>query len=148
MSEGSTIDKANADLQDEGNPGWLIFSRQNSLLGNDSITQGRNANETVNIVETFAGQSLIGPPGSIPFLKLSNTAVDILPSGQAVSATGRAQGVALQFGKGRVIVLGEAGMMTAQLTGGGSIKVGINRPGNDDKQLALNIMHWLSGLLP
>lgn len=33
----------------------------------------------------------------------------------SVSVSGRAQGVALPFGKGRVVVLGEAAMLSAQL---------------------------------
>jgi hypothetical protein len=27
------------------------------------------------------------------------------------------------------------------------MKIGMNVPGNDDRQLALNVLHWLSGLL-
>jgi len=38
-------------------------------------------------------------------------------------------------------------MFTAQVTGSNKLKFGMNREGNDDKQLALNVMHWLSGLL-
>ncbi len=147
MSDGGTLDEAHADLQNGGNTGWLIYSRKNGLLDNDFITNGRNANETVNIAETFAGQSLKGPQGSIAFLRLADTAIDILPSGKSVSDVGRAQGVAIQSGQGRVVVLGEAGMLTAQLTRGGDVKAGMNREGIDNKQLALNMMHWLSGIL-
>ena len=54
----------------------------------------------------------------------------------------------MKFGKGRVIVMGEAAMLSAQLiTGSRPIKFGMNRVGTDNRQLALNIMHWLSGLL-
>jgi hypothetical protein len=45
------------------------------------------------------------------------------------------------------VVLGEAAMMSAQLAGPQKMKFGMNRPGIDNRQLALNIMHWLSGLL-
>ncbi len=54
-------------------------------------------------------------------------------------------GVALQLGRGRVVILGEAAMMTAQISGDGH-PFGMNVPGNDDRQLALNILHWLSRL--
>lgn len=37
-------------------------------------------------------------------------------------------------------------MLTAQLGGQEREPFGMNRQGNDDRQLALNIMHWLSGL--
>lgn len=52
----------------------------------------------------------------------------------------------VKFGQGRVVVLGEAGMLTAQLDDK-KRPFGMNCPGIDNKQLALNIMHWLSGLL-
>jgi len=58
----------------------------------------------------------------------------------------RAQGVALSVGGGRVVILGEAAMMSAQLSGaeGSQRPMGMNAPGSDDKQFALNILHWLS----
>jgi hypothetical protein len=52
----------------------------------------------------------------------------------------------LQFGKGRVVVLGEAAMLTAQLTRDDK-PFGMQVAGIDNRQLALNIMHWLSRLL-
>jgi len=69
------------------------------------------------------------------------------PAGAKVSAAGRAQGIALKVGKGRVVVLGEAAMLSAQVAGPEKRPVGLNHPGIDNRQLALNIMHWLSGLL-
>ena len=62
------------------------------------------------------------------------------------SAAGRAQGVAFSLGKGRVVVMGEAAELSAQVIGDGR-KFGMNVPGIDNRQMALNIMHWLSGLL-
>jgi hypothetical protein len=38
-------------------------------------------------------------------------------------------------------------MLSAQLAGPNQAKFGMNRPGIDNRQLALNIVHWLSGLL-
>jgi len=49
--------------------------------------------------------------------------------------------------KGRVVILGEAAMLSAQLAGANKMPFGMNRPGIDNRQIALNIMHWLSGLL-
>lgn len=66
-----------------------------------------------------------------------------------VSAAGRAQGVAIPFGAGRVVVLAEAGMFSAQiveLPGREPIRMGMNVPGHDDQQFALNVLHWLSRL--
>jgi hypothetical protein len=53
--------------------------------------------------------------------------------------------VAFGFGYGRVVVMGEAAELTAQVAGGE--KFGMNVPGLDNRQMALNIMHWLTGLL-
>ena len=93
------------------------------------------------------------PAGSTPFLTLASTAREY-PSREAGfaegrSATGRATGVALTFGEGRVVVLGEAAMLSAQVfrVPGRELRLGMEYPACDNRQLALNIMHWLSRLL-
>ncbi|HLG94236.1 MAG TPA: hypothetical protein VI546_05315, partial [candidate division Zixibacteria bacterium] len=62
-------------------------------------------------------------------------------------AAGKAQGIAMKSGRGRVVIMGEAAMLTAQINDRDGKPFGMNVPGNDDRQLALNIMHWLSGAL-
>jgi hypothetical protein len=50
----------------------------------------------------------------------------------------------MKVGKGRVAVFGEAGMFTAQLTGKKGT-MGMNAPeAEQNPQLLLNVMHWLS----
>lgn len=187
MSKGYTSDTANFDSESK-NQSFLLFTRDNGLLVNHPITEGREASERINRVMTFTGQSLQSPPANIGFLKLSNTAMDAaapsaadiqaaiakakagqggtsverLPNGQALpagataaklspgkqtSAAGRSQAVAMRFGKGRVVVLGEAALLTAQLSGADKTPFGMNRKGIDNRQFGLNIMHWLSRLL-
>lgn len=146
MSKGFTYDPANSATN---SPSLLIFSRENKLLATHPITEGRDQNERLNTVQSFTGQSLKGPEDSIAILKLSDTAKDT-PNREAdssVSAAGRAQAIALKFGKGRVVVQGEAAMLSAQISGQNKQKMGMNVPGNDNRQYALNLMHWLSGLL-
>ncbi len=71
------------------------------------------------------------------------------------SAAGRSQALAFNVGKGRVVVLGEAAMLSAQIVRGPAaqamgleeLQMGMNRKGIDNRQLALNIAHWLSRLL-
>jgi hypothetical protein len=127
--------------------GDIIFSRENKLLADSLITRGRNASERVSQMITFTGQSLKGGGDSKPLLILPNTAVDTFPQNKtSVSAAGRAQGLTIEFGKGRLIILGEAAMLTAQIDDKGRA-FGMNYPNNDNKQFALNIMHWLSRLL-
>jgi hypothetical protein len=146
MSKGYTFDPKNCV---EGSPTQLIFSRENKLLANHPIAEGRGEKERLNIVRSFTGQSLKGPEGSAAILLLSDTAIDRpnFNSPESVSAAGRAQAVALKFGKGRVVVQGEAAMLSAQVSGADKRTMGMNVPGNDDRQYVLNVMHWLSGVL-
>jgi hypothetical protein len=44
------------------------------------------------------------------------------------------------------VVLGEAAQLSAQIVGFPTMPMGMNVPGCDNRQMALNIMHWLSGL--
>ena len=45
------------------------------------------------------------------------------------------------------LVQGEAAMLSAQVSGADKRTMGMNVPGNDDRQYVLNVMHWLSGVL-
>jgi hypothetical protein len=138
----------------------LVFDSNNGLLRDHPIIRGRNSSEQIHRVLTFTGQSVLGPAAAVPFMALSDAAVERTPTipqversggdirvrmeyGAPVSAKGRAQGIALELEKGRIVVLGEAGMLRAQRGQGGS-RVGMNVPGYDNRQLALNIMRWLS----
>lgn len=148
MSKMFTVDRDNYD-QESGNPGFIVYTRQSGRLADHPITRGRNDSERVNKIIAFTGQSLKGPPDSFAFLKLADSAVDVIGgvNPNPASAAGRAQGIVMTAGKGRMVVLGEAAMLSAQLAGPNQMKFGMNRPGIDNRQLALNIMHWLSGLL-
>ncbi len=156
MSKGTTSD---TKLSPSGRAGGiLIFSREKDAIGEHPITGGRNKSERINRVATFTGQSLKGPKDSVALLKFSDTAVDRLYRHAAgnvanrrpersddvptVSAAGRSQALAFHFGKGRVVVLGEASHISAQQP-----NRGFDYPDCDNRQWTLNIMHWLSGLL-
>jgi len=44
--------------------------------------------------------------------------------------------------------MGEAGDLSAQIYGSDPVgKMGMNVPGCDNRQFALNIIHWLTGLI-
>lgn len=54
---------------------------------------------------------------------------------------------ARQFGQGRAVVLADGAMCTAQFFGNSAI--GMNAPvASQNARFCLNVMHWLSGLLP
>jgi len=120
-----------------------------SQLGNHPILSG------IRSVQSFTGQSLSVPPGGTALLVLPSDALEVssaddiraLAEGHRVparSAAGRARAVALPFGKGRVVVAGEAAMFTEQIVPGIG-RVGLTA--EDDQQFALNVLHWLSRLL-
>src|SRR2546429_1753086 len=148
MSKMFTVDNQNYD-KESNNRGFIVYTRESGRLADHAITRGRNDSERVNKIIAFTGQSLKGPPDSVAFMKLADSAVDAMPgvNNNPASAAGRAQGIAMTFGKGRVVVLGEAAMLSAQLAGPNKMPFGMNRTGIDNRQIALNIMHWLSGLL-
>ena len=149
LSKGSAMESS-ATNHLIGCPGCIFFTRKNGLLGNHPITRGRDMSERVPGVMTGVGLSLKGPQGSAAILKLADTVFDALPSGEKIPATGRVQGGAFKFGKGRVVVLGEAAVISGQATGRPGFNIdrwGRHNPGIDARQFALNIMHWLSGIL-
>jgi hypothetical protein len=58
----------------------------------------------------------------------------------------------MRIGKGRIVVLGEAALLSAQIIRytdrePRDMPIGMNTAGNDDRQFALNVFDWLSGLL-
>jgi len=140
MNTSGTTDQANEDQK----AGGLVFTRERQLVVDHPITIGRDPSERINRVETFYGQALIGPVGSTAFLRFADSATYESANGPQ-SAAGWAQGVALSYGAGRVVVMGEAAELSAQLAG--LEPMGMNVPGIDNRQMALNIMHWLSGQL-
>lgn len=165
MGKGWTFEPAdNAN----GLTSQLVYSRETGRLGDHAITRGRDAGEAVVAVTAFTGQSLIAPEGATVLMQMGPQAweaatpqdapavVEAMRAGRSDnpavhSAAGRAQGLAFTHGQGRVVVLGEAGMLSAQLVRFGDdrpdMRFGMNVAAGNP-QFGLNIMHWLSGLLP
>lgn len=155
MSKGYTADPENYD-KESNNQGLIIYTRESGRLADHPITRGRNASERINRIIAFTGQSLKGPADSAAIMKLAASAIDHFPKpgGERekpdVSAAGRAQGIVMRVGRGRVIVLGEAAMLSAQVIkrpNQPDFRMGMNVSGIDNRQFALNTMHWLSHLL-
>lgn len=152
LASAVDVDLGGGFVEDHGQS-QLVFSRDNGSLLDHPVTRD------VRRVMTFTGSSVLGPAGAVSFMLLSDSATERPPGparverdgndqrvmmtyGDPKPAGGRAQGVAFELGKGRVVALGEAGMLRAQKNRSGL--VGMNVPGYDNRQLALNIMHWLS----
>lgn len=121
------------------------FFRSNGTLADNEITRG------VDTVITFTGSAFKMPKGAQPILALKNytllmpeTAWQFEENTPVQSGDGYYQGAYVAYGKGKVVVMGEAAMLSAQLAGPDKNPVGLNRPeARQNNQLLLNIMHWL-----
>lgn len=159
VNKGEVDDAAHADTSfDETH---IVYTdTDGGLAGSHPIIRGRAEEERVHRVLTFTGEAVSADPPAVTVLRSSPTAVlvaahpvverrggDVLVHityGDSTSAEGWGQAVALEYGKGRVVVTGEAAMLTAQLRRFDRRPIGMNVPGYDNRQLALNIMRWLT----
>lgn len=138
----------------------LVFRRSNGTLAPHPIREGRGSGGHVDSVTTFWGQAfrpLDGAAGSTcslqPLLVLDTGVVTLQPDTAwrfteetpTLAAGGWLQGAAVTYGDGRVVLLGEAAMITAQLTGPNRVPTGMNAPAApQNARFVLNLMHWLS----
>ncbi len=128
--------------------GQLEFSRSNGLLGEHATTN------RLDKIITFTGQSLAGD--AVSLLKFGANTTEVRPDsiwqkegknyirfGKPEPVAGLSQAMALEYGKGRVVVLGDAAMISAQKLFGR--RFGMNYPVvSDNRQFTLNLMHWLT----
>lgn len=144
----------NGFASDTSNRGPDFFYRKDSTLLPCSITNGRNPQEYVNKVVTFTGQAFRSPPGATVILRFdrryllleSDTAWVFGPDTRYTSIDGWSQGAYMKFGKGRIVMFGEAAMFSAQLAGPSQARVGMNSDfAEENYKLLLNIIHWLDG---
>jgi len=138
----------------------ILFTSENGLLADHAVIRGRGDAERVRRVLTFTGGSMQGPSQAVPLLLLSETAIEYPPGqprversggdvrvhmdyGEPRPAANRAQALAMEYGRGRIVMLAESGMLRARKEKGGRM-TGMNAAGYDNRQFALNILHWLS----
>ena len=110
-------------------PSNIAATRENGLLAEHALTAG------VRRVVVFGGQSLLFPPRAVVIIRVGS------------SATGNGQAGAMHCGRGRVVITGDMGMLSAQLftENGVTSPWGMNVPGIDNRHLVRNIAHWLAG---
>jgi len=149
----------NGFAQDSAGNGQLTFRRSDSSLPSTVVANGRDAGERVDAVTTFTGQAfrldpqvkgqalLVLPAGSR--LLLPEVAFQFSDRTPRIPAAHLLQGAIVYHGRGRVALLGEAAMLTAQLAGPDKRPMGMNAPeARENARFALNLLHWLSALLP
>ena len=126
------------------------FFHSNGSLADCEITRG------VDTVVSFTGSAFRIPEGATPILKLNDytllmpqTAWQFEENTPTVDSEGYYQGAVMPYGKGRIAVMGEAAMFSAQLGGPNRTPFGMNRPeARENSRLLLNIIHWLDGRAP
>lgn len=134
-----------------------MFSRELKNLTSNKITNGRNKSEQIDSIRIFGGSAFIPPPGAtiMSYLdssynvylptkaeKLSATKIDGTTA--VISGHGLANGAFMEYGRGKIVVFGEAAAFSAQLQGADKRKIGMNNPqARQNPQLLLNIIHWL-----
>lgn len=140
-----------------GDGGTLVFTRGDSSLATHPITEGRTSRERIDSAATFTGQgfrasgldaaALLRLPADIRLLE-PDTAWVFTATTRQRTGPGWLQGAALRVGRGRVVVMGEAAMFSAQRAGPQRIPVGMNAPvAGQNAQLLLNTIHWLTRIL-
>ncbi|WP_049758256.1 DUF4350 domain-containing protein [Phenylobacterium zucineum] len=129
-----------------------LFSRANGDLLDSEIVRGDVAGVPVTEVRTFGGSSFRAPPEAVPIMRLGSDWTIVFPEEWGVisavtprrPSTGEdLRAAALEFGKGRVVVVSEAAAFSAQAAPGGPMGFRADGAGQN-KQFLLNVMHWLS----
>lgn len=132
-------------------------------LARHPVIEGRNSEERISSVVTSTGHAFYASEDWKPILVFGPKAVCRVPlefnfeesepeDGPLFSVAGWLQGATRELGRGRVAVLGEAAMCTAQFDDFGGpnnlLPDGMNAPqASQNAQFCLNVVHWLSGLL-
>ena len=134
-----------------------FFRSRDATLGDHPILRGRSESEKVDSVVTFTGHAFWPSQELQPLLIFDSDAVaeirleENLPwvprsEWPRISIAGWLHGAAGLIGGGRIVILGEAAMCTAQVDEDGAF--GMNHPSaTQNAQFCLNIVHWLSGMI-
>jgi hypothetical protein len=106
--------------------------------------------EFVNSIATFMGNAFSIPADAVSIVNLDERFKIFLPakawefdkSTVWISGKGKSQGAYMRFGKGHLVIFGEAAMFSAQISNNN--KIGMNTPeGENNYLLLLSIIHWL-----
>jgi len=133
----------------------FVLRRRDGSLRSHPVTDGHGPDERVDSVAVYTGEAfrtampvdtllLVAPGGSV---LLPQVAWEFSPLTPRIRSDGMLVGAALRHGRGRVVVFGEAAMLTAQLAGPQRRPVGMNAPeAAHHPRLVLNTLRWLAGV--
>jgi hypothetical protein len=128
------------------NQTYIQYTTENGLLNtNHPITQGQNSTEAIHRIVVYGGSGMIGQAYTNIF-RTSPYATIRKWSGNLPSGTVSSQCLAGEFGKGRLVALGDCNGFTAMYinSGGKKYSAGMQVNNYDWKQFVLNTFHWLS----
>ena len=137
---------------DTAMPGPALFCRTDGTLKDNVLTAGRSADEKIDSIYSFTGQAFTIPAEAQPVLAfndkylllLSDTAWVFNQQTEYKPIKGWSQLAYREYGKGRVVMSGEAAMFSAQFAGPQRFPAGMNAPyARSNYRLLLNIIHWL-----
>ena len=157
MAAAFGISWLNGFAYDDRQNSIFRYSRASGMTGHP-IFDGRVPAERVDSLVAFTGSAFRPPSGGASLLRIPAPSRVLMPqvawqftdSTATVDGGGLLQGAALTRGRGRVVAAGEAAMFSAQRSGPqGAGRMGFNDPtAPQNAQFVLNVLHWLSGLLP
>lgn len=151
------VTMADAFAFDAAGESRFVLRRSSGLLRAHPITEGRGPEERVDSVVVFTGQAFRATRAVDTLLVLGRGAYLLLPeeawkfkrSTPRADAEGALVAAAFRYGLGRVVVFGEAAMLTAQLAGPHRMSMGMNSPeAAQHPRLVLNTLRWLAGREP
>ena len=143
-------------IDDEAVPSPIVFRSQDGSLAPHPIKQGRDDTERIDSVATFTGFAFQASEAFRPLLIFGENAWSLQPSGwfdvsrddPRIPVEGWYHAAAAEIGQGRIVVIGEAAMFTAQVRGPNRFRNGLSSPeAGQNARFLLNVMHWLEGSL-
>ena len=130
------------------------FFRVTGTLKANAITNGRYKTEKIDSVTSFTGQAFEIPEQAKPITVLNSKFTMLMPEvawefdkkTKIFNCEGLVQLAFMKYGKGRIVVSGEAAMFTSQQAGDRRVGMGSDAAPQNE-QLLLNIIHWLDGII-
>ena len=134
--------------------GAELFMKANHSLSVTELTKGARSMFAVDSVVSYTGQAFQIPKEAQSVLncgegwvvKLTEVAWQFNEDTEVLSAEGWSQGAYQKFGKGKIVVFGEAAMFSAQIAeiDEHRIKAGMNSPrAKNNYKLLINLVRWL-----
>ncbi|MFK7901331.1 MAG: hypothetical protein AB8B49_00650 [Nitratireductor sp.] len=134
----------------------IDFSRENGLLADHPITNGSTGRQKITHFFAFGGQAIIAAPESTSILTTPDHFETLLGfsasrdffTAPRLPTGGQSQGAAMEFGKGRVMFMGETGGFTAQILNNTEAYGFQSEEADENKEFILATLRWLAKFTP